>query len=207
MRLWRRGPATFCAIAFVIVVANIALNLLPAFGVALGQLLLPLLECGLLFASLAADRGDRPRLRHLLAIVAAPPAALAAVVAAGLAICGTEAVVARAIGGFDMLAPASNVEAISGGVLIATYAAGMAASLPLTFVPFAALFDGAGFRAAFAQSAAAFARNWTPLALYGALSFVLLMVGLATSGIGLLLALPWSAASSYAAWKDIFGVA
>ena len=33
------------------------------------------------------------------------------------------------------------------------------------------------------------------------------MIGLATSGIGLLLALPWSAAASYAAWKDVFGVA
>jgi hypothetical protein len=33
------------------------------------------------------------------------------------------------------------------------------------------------------------------------------MLGLATSGIGLLLALPWSAAASYAAWKDIFSVA
>jgi uncharacterized membrane protein len=73
-------------------------------------------------------------------------------------------------------------------------------------VPFAALFDGADFRHAFAQSGAAFARNAMPLALYGGLSFALLLLGLATSGIGLLLALPWSAAASYAAWKDIFGV-
>lgn len=75
------------------------------------------------------------------------------------------------------------------------------------FVPFAALFDGAGFRQAFAQSATAFTRNGAPLVLFGALSFALLMLGLATSGVGLLLALPWSAAASYAAWKDIFGVA
>jgi len=49
--------------------------------------------------------------------------------------------------------------------------------------------------------------NPAPLALYGALSLALLMLGLATGGIGLLLALPWSAAASYAAWKDVFGVA
>jgi len=69
------------------------------------------------------------------------------------------------------------------------------------------LFDGAGFRSAFAHSLAAFTRNPVALLLFGALSFALLMLGLATSGIGLLLALPWSAAASYAAWKDIFSVA
>jgi uncharacterized membrane protein len=119
----------------------------------------------------------------------------------------TEALVAAAVGGFDLLAFAGSVDAISGTGLMATYAAGIAVSLPLTFVPLAALFDGAGFREAFAQSGDAFLRNLVPLALYGAIAFVLLMLGVATSGLGLLLALPWSAAASYAAWKDVFGVA
>jgi len=35
---------------------------------------------------------------------------------------------------------------------------------------------------------------------------VLLLFGWATYGLGLVLALPWWAASSYAAWKDIFAV-
>ena len=206
MRLWKRGPVMFGVLALVVLATNLALNLVPVAGVVLAQLLLPLLECGLLYASLAADRGERPRLRHLVAVAGAPPRALAAVVAAGLIVFATEAVVAQAIGGINLLSPAGNAESISGGALVGTYAAGIAVSLPLTFVPFAALFDGAGFRAAFAQSGAAFARNPAPLFLYGALSFVLLMLGLATSGLGLLLALPWSAAASYAAWKDVFGV-
>ena len=207
MRLWKRGPARFCAIALVVIVANIALTLVPVAGIVLAQLLLPLIECGLLYASLAADRGDRPRLRHLVAIAAAPPRAQAAIIAAALIVFGAEAFVANAVGGFNMLAPASNAESISGMTLVATYAAGVVVSLPLTFVPFAVLFDGAGVRTAFAESGAAFVRNASPLLLFGALSFVLLMIGLATSGIGLLLALPWSAAASYAAWKDVFGVA
>lgn len=207
MRLWKRGPLTFCAMALIIVVANFALNLVPIVGVAVGQLLLPLIECGLLYASLAADRGDRPRLGHLVAVFAAPPRALAAVIGASLVIFGAEALVANALGGFDLLRPGSNAESISATALVATYATGIAVSLPLTFVPFVALFDGAGMRAAFAQSGAAFARNALPLALYGALSFVLLMAGLITSGVGLLLALPWSAAASYAAWKDVHAVA
>jgi hypothetical protein len=207
MRLWKRGPARFCAIALVVIVANIALTLVPVAGIVLAQLLLPLIECGLLYASLAADRGDRPRLRHLVAIAAAPPRAQAAIIAAALIVFAAEAFVANAVGGFNMLAPASNAESISGMTLVATYAAGVVVSLPLTFVPFAVLFDGAGVRTAFAESGAAFVRNASPLLLFGALSFVLLMIGLATSGIGLLLALPWSAAASYAAWKDVFGVA
>ena len=207
MRLWRRGPVGFSGIALVILAANVGLSFVPVVGIVLGQLLLPLVECALLYASLAADRGDRPRMRHLVAVAAAPQPALAAIVASGFVVFATEALVAQAVGGFNMLAPESNAESISGVTLVATYAAGVAMSLPVTFVPFAALFDGAGFRGAFAQSGAAFARNATPLALYGALSFVLLMLGIATGGIGLLLVLPWSAAASYAAWKDVFGVA
>jgi uncharacterized membrane protein len=207
MRLWKRGPFTFSGIALVVLALNLALNLIPTAGIVLAQVFLPLVECGLLYATLAADRGDRPRMRHLLAAAAAPPPAIAAVIAAGLVIFAAEALVAVAVGGFNLLTPATSTDAISGTGLMATYAAGIAVSLPLTFVPLAALFDGAGFRDAFAQSSTAFLRNLVPLALYGAIAFVLLMLGVATSGLGLVLALPWSAAASYAAWKDVFGVA
>jgi hypothetical protein len=207
MRLWKRAPFTFCAMALVILMGNLALPLVPLVGVVLAQLLLPLIECGLLYGSLAADRGDRPRLRQLLTFVGAPTRAQVAVVVAALLVFAAEAVVANLAGGYNMLAPEENVEGISGATLVAAYATGILVSLPVTFVPFAALFDGETFRDAFAQSAAAFGRNVTPLLLYGTLSFGLVMVGLATNGIGLLLALPWSAAASYAAWKDIFGVA
>jgi len=42
--------------------------------------------------------------------------------------------------------------------------------------------------------------------LFGALSLVLVFLGFATFGIGLLLVLPWVTAASYAAWKDVFAV-
>ena len=207
MRLWRRGPFAFSLLAFCLLAVNLLLAIVPVVGVTFAQVVLPLLECSLLYASLAADRNDRPRVRHLIAVLGAPPFALAAIVVAGLLIFGVEAIVARTVGGVDLLAPAANAQAFTGISLVATYAAGMALSLPLMFVPFAALFDGAGFGASFAQSATAFTRNVAPLVLFGALSLALLLLGLLTSGLGLLLALPWSAAASYAAWKDIFGVA
>ena len=207
MRLWKRGPFAFSLIALVILAANILLNFVPIAGTALAQLVLPLLECGLLYAALAADRGDQPRARHLIAFVAAPFRAQVAVVVAGLLVFAAEALVAQLVDGTNLLAPGSNVEAVSGVGIVSAYAAGIAVSLPLTFVPFVALFDGAGFRAAFAQSFAAFILNVGPLALFGALTLALLLLGIATNGVGLLLALPWAGAASYACWKDIFGVA
>ena len=84
MQLWKRGPAMFTVLALVMLACNLALNLVPIVGIVLAQLLLPLLECGLLYACLAADRGEPPRLRHLIAVAAAPPRALLAVIAASL---------------------------------------------------------------------------------------------------------------------------
>jgi len=68
------------------------------------------------------------------------------------------------------------------------------------------LFDGAGVAEAFTESWQGFARNLAPMLLYGVLSLALLVLGWATYGVGLVLALPWWAASSYAAWKDVFAV-
>jgi len=89
---------------------------------------------------------------------------------------------------------------------VAIHAAGIVTSLPLTFVPFVALFDGGDLRGAFVSSARAFARNVPALSLYAGIAFALLLMGLATLGIGLVLVLPWIAAASYAAWKDIFAL-
>ena len=71
----------------------------------------------------------------------------------------------------------------------------------------AALFDGESIGRAFSLSVRAFAMNVPALALLAGISLALLMIGLATNGVALILALPWLAAASYAAWKDIFGLA
>jgi uncharacterized membrane protein len=60
--------------------------------------------------------------------------------------------------------------------------------------------------AAFAASWNAFALNTIPLIAYAGASMVLLAFGLATFGFGFAIVLPLWIASSYAAWKDIFGI-
>jgi uncharacterized membrane protein len=206
MRLWKRGPATFSAIACIVVVLGIVADPIPVAGFLVANVVSPLLGTGLLFASLAADRGEPPRLRHMIAVFVAPFAAVAAVVAAALVIFGAEAIAAAATADLNLLLPMRDASSVSAGTVVTIFAVGIAASLPVTFVPFAALFDGVGFADAFAQSWRAFVRNVPPLALYALVSFLLLLAGLATMGVGLVLALPWIAAASYAAWKDVFAV-
>ena len=91
--------------------------------------------------------------------------------------------------------------------MLGIYAVAIVVSLPVTFVPFHALLEGVSFPAAFAASAAGFARNVPALVAYALGTFVLLGFGLLTFGIGFVIALPLATAASYAAWKDVFGVA
>jgi len=206
MRLWKRGPATFAGLAFVTLALTILLEPVPVAGFVASNLVAPLVATGLLYASLAADRGDAPLMRHAIAAFSAGPGAQAAVILSGLAAFAAEAWTAWALRGINLLLPTANAADLPLRVIAAIYAAGVLASLPLTFVPFAALFEGKGIRDACAVSMRAFVRNVAPLLLYAAMSFALLFLALATFGVGLILVLPWIASASYAAWKDIFAL-
>jgi len=206
MRLWKRGPAIFAMLAFITLVVSIAFEPVPILGFVASNVIAPLVATGMLFASLAADRGDRPRLKHVLAPFSAPARAQVTIVVAGLFAFAAEAWSAWQLADANLFLPARDTANFSIRVVVAIYVAGIITSLPLTFVPFAALFDGEGLRQAFATSARAFARNVPALALYAGISLSLLLMGLATMGVGLVLVLPWIAAASYAAWKDIFAL-
>ena len=206
MRLWKRGPATFAALAFVTLVVSIAFEPIPILGFIAANVVAPLIATGMLYACLAADRGEGPRLQHAIAPFAAPARAQAAVVLAGLVAFAAEALSASQLADANLFLPMREATNLPMRVVAAIYVAGIVTSLPLTFVPFAALFDSEGLRSSFATSARAFARNVPALSLYAGISLLLLLIGLATMGVGLVLVLPWVAAASYAAWKDIFGL-
>ena len=206
IRLWKRAPFTFSAIAVVVLVLSIALEPVPFAGIVAANVVAPLIACGFFYASLAADRDSKPRLVHMFAAFVAPLRAQFAVVASALAITAVEGLVAWQLAGVNLLLPLHDAGALSGSAVMAIYAAGVAASLPLTFVPMAALFDGEPPGAAFATSLRAFALNVRPLISLGIDSYALLMTGIVTYGVGLVLGLPWIAAASYAAWKDVYAV-
>jgi len=206
IRLWKRGPASFVAIALAVLVTSVVFEPVPFAGFVAANIIAPLLACGLLYASLAADRNDRPRFRHLVVVFAAPASAQATVVAAGLFVLAAESFTAWQLAQVNLLMPIDDPAGLSGSAIVAIYAIGVLASLPVTFVPMAALFDGEGPGSAFSLSFRAFARNVPALSALALYSFVLLMLGLLTMGVGLVLALPWIAAASFAAWKEIFGL-
>lgn len=205
MRLFKRAPWTWCALGFITVVAELLLNEIPMLGVALAKVIVPVLECGMLIGAVAVDRGAPLKIRVAVAAFAAPPAALAAIIVSALLIFAAEALVAWSLAGVNLLDAGGDVD-FSATQFILVLAAGTAASLPMTFVPFAALFDEAGFATAFASSARALARNVAPLLVFAVLALVLVLIGLLAYGVGLIAIFPLINAASYAAWKDIYAV-
>lgn len=205
LRLFKRQPLRFAGLASGIVAVEIALDLVPVVGRAAGNVLVPLLACSLLFAALAVDRDDRPRFVHLVAPFAAPFTSVAAILLSSFIVLAVEWLVAYHVADVNLFS-SSDRRAITPLAIFAIYGAGVVASLPLTMVPLLALFEQVSVRDAFMQSAAAFSRNVPAFAMYGAFSMALLGFAFITSGLGLLLALPLWAISSYCAWKDLFGV-
>lgn len=206
MRLFKRGPATFCALGFLTIVTELLLGLVPEIGVLGSKLVTPLVACGMLYASAATDAGNRPRLVHALYAFRASPGAIAAILAASSLTFLVEWWAADAIADVNLFRLGKAATDLSLPAVLGIYAIGILASLPLTFVPFLALFERTGLVASFGQSLRAFNLNAPALLAYGVLSYALLIAGLLTNGIGLVLAFPFWAASSYAAWKDVFAV-
>ena len=205
MRIFKRHPLGFAGLSGIIIVTELAITAIPAVGPLAANIVVPLLACSLLFAALATDRNDRPRLKHLIAPFTAPAGAMGAVVVASLIVFAIQWMIARVVGDIDLMA-GEGIVAPDPLVIIAIYGGGIAASLPMTLVPMLALFEGNNAREAFAGSLAAFLQNLPAFLLYGAISIALAGIGLLTFGIALLIVVPLWAASSYAAWKDLSGL-
>jgi len=206
MRLFKRAPATWTGLAAVTIGTELALRTLPGVGTLLSQLVTPVVACGLVYAAAAADRGAAPSLRQAALAFRAPPGAIAAIIAAALVAFAAEAFAGWWIAGVNLFDTGNAAPDLSAPAIAGIMAIGILASLPVMFVVFHVLFEEVRPAAAFAASWNAFGLNTVPLLAYSAASLMLLGFGLVTFGLGLLLALPLWAASSYVAWKDIFGI-
>ena len=190
MRLFKQAPATWAALAVITIAAEFALRLVPSLGPLLAEIVAPLVACGLVFAAASADRGARPALVDATRAFRAPAGAIAAIVVSALVTFAAESLAAWWIAGTNLLDPAGAPGEMRASVLVGIYAIGILASLPVMFVPFHVLLEPVAPRAAFAASWNAFALNTIPLLAYAAASLVLLAFGLATFGLGLVLAVP-----------------
>ncbi len=204
MRLFKLAPITWCALGFITLAADLGLQLVPGIGIAASKVIVPLVECGMLIGAAALDRGQPLLLRYGLTAFGARPGAVAAIVIGALAVFAAEAFAAYFLAGANLLAPAPDVGDLSSIAVIGTIVTGALASLPVVFVPFAALLADATFPDAFGSSVRAFALNLAPLLLFAAIAVVLVALGLLLYGVGLIAVFPLLSAASYAAWKDIF---
>jgi hypothetical protein len=207
MRLFKRAPVVWCVLGLITVAAELLLNFVPGIGVALAKVIVPVIECGMLVGVAAVDRGEPLRVRVAFAAFGARPAAIAAIVVSALLIFGVEAWTAYGAAGINLLNNGDGEPQITSMELASVFATGTLVSLPMMFVPFAVLFEGASFAHAFATSMRGFALNIAPLLIFGALALVLVLIGLLSFGFGLIAVFPLLSAASYAAWKDIYAVA
>jgi hypothetical protein len=206
MRLWKRAPFMWAFLAILTLGTEFATQAIPEVGSIVSKLVAPLVACGLLYAAVALDRGERPAVLHAFAAFRAGGAAIAAIVVASLITFGAEAFAAWWIADANLLATDSGNVDLSGTAIAGVYAIGVLASLPLTFVPIHVLFEKVPVGPAFTASWNAFVMNTAAFLVYGAASLLLLGFGVVTMGIGLVFVLPLWAASSYVAWKDVFTV-
>jgi len=203
LRLFKRAPWTWCALGVITLGVQLVLEFIPGIGRAAAEVIMPVVECGLLVGAAALDRGTELELRCMLAPFRAPPGALAAIVVSSLIVSVVKFAVAYSLVGVNLLADPTDVR-LTADVMAAVIGAATLASLPFAFVPFAALFQREGFLRAFAVSFSGFALNAAPLIVFGVISLVLIAVGLLAWLLPLAAIFPLLAAANYAAWKDIY---
>ena len=206
MRLFKFAPLPWIGLALLTLASELVLKAIPTAGALLGEIVTPLVACGLLYAAAAADRHVAPSLRLALSAFRSGAGATMAIVGASLLAFAAQAFAGWWIAGANLLLPEGPPTDLSATTIVGVWAIGILASLPVTFVPLHVLFERVPPGASFTASWNAFALNTLPLLVYGAVALVLLGLSLLTAGIGLMLALPLSAAAMYSAWKDIFGV-
>ena len=204
MRLFKHAPFRWCALGLITLATEIGLQLVPGFGVAAARVIVPVVECGMLLGAAALDRGARLDIGYAFAAFRAPAGALVAIVGSALLVFAAEALAGYALAGVNLLADNAADAEMTPIELFGVFAIGALASLPVTFVPLAALLAHASCGRAFASSLRGFAYNVAPLLLFGALALLLIAFGLLTFGAGLIAVYPLLAAASYAAWKDIY---
>jgi hypothetical protein len=207
MRFFKLAPLTFAGIAILAIATELALKAAPGGLGLISEILSPLVGSGLVYAIAAVDRRERPTLGLAFAAFRAGGNAIAAVIAASVITTAAQVLAGWWIADVNLLAADASAIELTPSALLGIYAVAIVVSLPVTFVPFHALLEGVSLPAAFALSAAGFSRNVPPLVAYAFGTFVLLGFGLLTFGIGFVVALPLATAASYAAWKDVFGVA
>jgi hypothetical protein len=217
---FKQAPVPWMGMAAMALLALTAIAMLPRVGGIIVEILSPFMIAGFMSAGRAAERGEPVTFLHLAAGFQSQARTQLAIIGvaylAGILLIDT---VMRQIGGegFQQMAQLAQnpqqatpeqVQAIMAQVLPAMLV-GLLLMIPLVmatwFSPVLALFDGYSAGNALWWSIWASAVNWRPALVYSLwFSLIGLVTILIPFGLGLLLFLPLTMTSSYAAYRDIF---
>ncbi len=215
-KLFARAPLMWILALLVLIVIWIVLGLIPFVGWLALQILTPVFYAGLMVACRSIERGNDFELEHLFAGFRTQFANLAvtgivfrvgwmllflvSAMFAGFGVLG--AILTGSTQ--DMLpAIAASTFAILLGLLVM-----LALAVPLLaaywFAPALVIMHGVAPLEAMKASFFACFRNFIPFLLYGIVMMVLCLVALVPLGLGLLVWVPLTFTSTYAAYRDIF---
>jgi uncharacterized membrane protein len=215
-KLFAKAPLMWIVALLILVVIAVLVNLVPILGSIAFQIATPVFYAGLIVACRSLERGGDFELEHLFAgfkiqltnllivgaIFLVGMVALLAVLAVfvGFGIMG-----AVLSGNAEDIAPAI---AASGITILLGLLVMFALMIPLLmaywFAPALVIMHGVSAGAAMKASFTGCLRNFIPFLIYGIVMLVLCVVASIPLGLGLLVWIPLSFTSTYAAYRDIF---
>ena len=206
LRWLKLSPVMLLVLAFLTLAIEYLLQQVTGGGMLVSKVVTPLVACSLYVACDRVAAGGKARWSDLLAAFRVSAPSIAAIVLTSLIEFVAEATTADSLSGLNLFldSGADDDDAPDLETVVAMFAVGFAVSLPFTLTPFFALLDDAGFGGSIRPSVQAFFANVPAFLCYGLLSFLLLLIGIALMGVGVIVAMPLWVAASYAALRDIY---
>jgi len=214
--IFKKAPVLWVVLSALFATGPTLISNIPVIGEPLATLLVPVLLGGLMLGCQALERGEHLMLGHLFAGFHQRAQQLIALGGIGMVWAVLTELLMRLVGGTALVEtmsstqpeqdPTAMLNAITdasgawvlGGVMICAY---LMASM---FAPMLVLFDGMGPIDALKTSFKACMKNIGPLFVYGLVIVLLALLTIMTMGLGLVILLPLSQTSAYAAYRDIF---
>jgi uncharacterized membrane protein len=215
-KLFVKAPLMWIVALLIVVVIAIVVGLVPILGQIAFQIATPIFYAGLIVACRSLERGGDFELEHIFAGFKTQLANLAIVGAIFLVgmiaillvfalFAGFGVLSAFLSGNSDDIGPAlagSAVMILLGSLVM------LALMVPLLmaywFAPALVIMHGMGAVDAMKASFGGCLRNIVPFLLYGIVMLVIFIVAAIPFGLGMLVAIPLSFTSTYAAYRDIF---
>ena len=215
-KLFAKAPLMWIVALLILMVIAVVVSFVPIIGSLAFQIATPVFYGGLIVACRSLERGGDFELEHIFAGFKTQLANLAVIggvfLAGMLLIFGVFAlfvgfgiVGAMISGNTEDIMPAL---ASSGFAILLGSLVMLALMIPLLmaywFAPALVIMHGVGAVPAMKASFGACLRNFIPFLVYGIIMMVLVILAMIPLGLGLLVWIPVSFTSTYAAYRDIF---